>query len=126
MFPVVFRKKLGCLPVSGRLRAVWGLCGAWLVACTSGVDTPESSPSGSPTVVPSPTPVLCTDAGASPGQPERCDGLDNNCNGSVDEGVLLPFYPDLDGDGYGGQQSAPTMGSGIARGILISRSVRIG
>jgi len=35
------------------------------------------------------------------GAGESCDGLDNNCNGVVDEGATLPFYHDLDGDGYG-------------------------
>jgi hypothetical protein len=32
---------------------------------------------------------------------EVCDGLDNNCNGSIDEGVLNTYYRDADGDGYG-------------------------
>jgi len=32
---------------------------------------------------------------------EICDGLDNNCNGQRDEGVLIKFYWDEDGDGYG-------------------------
>ncbi|NTX01861.1 MopE-related protein [Myxococcus sp. CA040A] len=45
----------------------------------------------------------CNDASASvrPGANEACDGLDNNCNGSVDEGVRSTFYRDADGDGYG-------------------------
>jgi MYXO-CTERM domain-containing protein len=33
---------------------------------------------------------------AWPGNPEVCDGVDNDCNGSVDEGLS----PDVDGDGY--------------------------
>jgi hypothetical protein len=45
----------------------------------------------------------CDDADgtAFPGNPEVCDERDNNCDGAVDEGVLLPFYRDADGDGYG-------------------------
>ncbi|MDO9372079.1 MAG: MopE-related protein [Gammaproteobacteria bacterium] len=35
------------------------------------------------------------------GAAEICDLVDNNCNGSVDEGVTLPRYLDADGDGHG-------------------------
>jgi hypothetical protein len=43
-----------------------------------------------------------TQCNATPGTPtpEVCDGLDNNCNGIIDDGVLLVFYKDMDGDGY--------------------------
>ncbi len=45
----------------------------------------------------------CDDAAiaVNPGAAERCDGLDNNCSGFADEGVLLTLYLDADGDGYG-------------------------
>ena len=45
----------------------------------------------------------CDDNAASvhPGATEICDGLDNNCNGSVDENLYGTYYLDADGDGYG-------------------------
>ncbi len=36
-----------------------------------------------------------------PGNSETCDGLDNNCNGQIDEGLSLAYYQDNDNDGYG-------------------------
>jgi large repetitive protein len=37
----------------------------------------------------------------NPGQPDYCDGTDNDCNGVVDDGDGQAWYPDADGDGYG-------------------------
>ena len=37
----------------------------------------------------------------NPAATEVCNTIDDNCNGSIDEGVLNPYYADNDGDGYG-------------------------
>jgi hypothetical protein len=42
-----------------------------------------------------------TDSEVHPGAPERCDELDNDCNGSVDDGVTTIWFLDMDGDGAG-------------------------
>jgi hypothetical protein len=36
-----------------------------------------------------------------PGNSEVCDEVDNNCDGTVDEGVTTTYYADFDGDGHG-------------------------
>ncbi len=45
-----------------------------------------------------------TDGAVSPAGDERCNGLDDNCDGTVDEGSALDalsWYADSDGDGFG-------------------------
>jgi hypothetical protein len=48
-------------------------------------------------------PVDCDDAEPAvyPGNPEVCDGLDNDCANGVDDGVEVEVWSDDDRDGYG-------------------------
>lgn len=42
-----------------------------------------------------------SNANAFPGAAEVCDGVDNNCDGTTDEGISVTYYTDADGDGFG-------------------------
>ncbi len=41
------------------------------------------------------------DSTINPDATEVCDGVDNDCDSEVDEGVMDTFYRDADGDGFG-------------------------
>ncbi len=57
-----------------------------------------------------------SDATAFPGNPEVCDGVDNDCDGTIDNlsTGTCTVYEDTDGDGYGDEVS--TDGSGVTTG----------
>ncbi len=50
------------------------------------------------------------DAAVHPGATEVCDLVDDDCNGTVDDGFDVVWYRDADGDGFGdGWQVQPTI-----------------
>ncbi|MEN9796743.1 MAG: hypothetical protein RL653_439 [Pseudomonadota bacterium] len=52
----------------------------------------------------------CDDTRATvhPGAPEQCNGVDDDCNGTVDNDVqYVDYFPDLDGDGFGAAGASP-------------------
>lgn len=85
-----------------------------LVGCPSEKAAPDTSPgeTGAPPVDADGDGYVAADdcddevAGVHPGAEEICDGVDQDCDGEVDEGTL---YVDADADGYGD----PAGGTGL-------------
>ena len=46
----------------------------------------------------------------SPAATETCDSVDNDCDGSTDEGVTTTYYRDADTDGYGASGTTTAAG----------------
>jgi hypothetical protein len=67
----------------------------------------SATPSGYATEVPSGCQLAqgddCNDdnAAVNPGATEVCNGIDDDCDGDIDEGVTTTYYQDADGDTYG-------------------------
>lgn len=45
----------------------------------------------------------------NPGATEQCNGSDDNCDGQIDEQLMLLLYSDEDGDGFGDPNSSALM-----------------
>jgi hypothetical protein len=72
-----------------------------LAACDGGKETDVDGDG-----VEAPADCDDNDAAVLPGAVELCDGVDNDCDGQVDEGVSTQYWPDADGDGFGDASAA--------------------
>ncbi len=63
----------------------------------------------------------CNDAYSTiyPGARELCNGIDDNCDNEIDNGVtFLDYYVDTDGDGYGAEGSEPESSCSTVEGSV--------
>ncbi len=66
----------------------------------------------------------CDDANASIGplSAEVCNGIDDDCDEDIDEGVVGTFYPDADGDGFGVMSTDTRTGCTAPAGYALGTS----
>src|SRR5262245_1292037 len=60
------------------------------------------------------------DAAIHPGAEERCDGLDDDCDGAVDEEPVdaVALFVDEDADGYGGAEAGTACAAGVLQATI--------
>ncbi len=85
---------------------------AWLVACTDPTPFSTLDADGDGAL----TADDCDDGNSavSPGADELCNGIDDNCDGEVDEGLLIDVFDDADADGFGDAATQATACSPLA------------
>src|SRR5690606_32285496 len=62
------------------------------------------------------------DPGIFPGAAETCDGLDQDCDGVVDEGLLAMLFPDADADSSGAARRPPVFARAGVTGLVKNAS----
>ncbi|MBO6936830.1 MAG: hypothetical protein JJ863_17805 [Deltaproteobacteria bacterium] len=88
-----------------------------------GTDSEPSIESAEPVAGRAPRAGDCDDADATirPGWPDGCDGIDEDCDGNVDEAApLVAFYADLDGDGFGFAGAEPVLACAMPAGTALN------
>jgi len=80
-----------CTPPASRSCAEGGIVGA----CSTGSQSCEAGAWGDCDIAPAPTEL-------------SCDGMDEDCDGATDEGLLVNCYVDGDDDGYAAAGAMPT------------------
>ena len=100
-------------PASGRLylrsyhAADWGIYGSYDLRVHANGSTTDNDLDGYT------SDIDCDDSrpAVHPGAPEVCNGLDDDCNGRIDDGLpTSTFYLDGDHDGFGGSVSVQACG----------------